>query len=126
VVLRARPTDIAVLAPRDALAQALLNLLINAVAHSPSHGIVHLHADRVNDHIDLVISDEGPGVPVNQRARIFEPFTSKGGTGLGLAVVRRLAAEYEWTIAVDDAPGGGARFSLRIPAAESADVALTR
>ena len=126
VSLHAQPTGMSVLAPRDALAQALLNLLINAVAHSPAHGTVHLQAESVNDHIDLVISDAGPGVPAEQRARIFEPFTSTGGTGLGLAVVRRLAQEHEWTIAVDDAPGGGARFTLRIPAAASADAVLTR
>ena len=120
VSLHMQPTDVTVLAPRDALAQALLNLLINAIEHSPEQGTVHLHAEQVDDYTDLVIRDEGPGVPVDQRARIFEPFTSTGGTGLGLAVVRRLADEHAWTIAVDDAPEGGARFTLRIPALEAA------
>jgi signal transduction histidine kinase len=126
VTLRVQPTDVTVLAPRDALAQALLNLLINGVEHSPPHGTVHLHAEQMSDHVDIVIRDEGPGVPVDQRARIFEPFTSTGGTGLGLAVVRRLAAEHAWTVAVDDAPEGGARFTLRIPAHEHAGEVITR
>lgn len=104
-------------APREALAQALLNLLLNAIRHSPSGGVVQLTA-RPGDPVEVSVSDQGPGVPVADRDRIFEPFHtgSAGGTGLGLSVVRRLARELDWGLAVDDAPDGGALFRIRIPA----------
>jgi signal transduction histidine kinase len=110
---------LSVAAPRDALAQSLLNLLINAVAHSPHGGRVSIVAlPLAGDRIELRVTDGGPGVPEDERQRIFEPFHSQGlGAGLGLAVVRRLARELEWEVGVGDAPGGGARFYLRMPAA---------
>jgi signal transduction histidine kinase len=127
VSLHTEPTAIVLHTSREALAQALLNLLINAVEHSPAHGTVRLRAHQDSNAIALVVSDEGPGVPREQRSRIFEPFTSTGGTGLGLTVVRRLADEHAWTITVADAPRGGAQFTLRVPAATPAtEPVLTR
>ena len=68
--------------------------------------------------IELLLRDMGPGIAPGDRERIWEPFFSRaGGTGLGLAVVRRLAREHGWALEVGDAPGGGAEFRLRIPAA---------
>ncbi|HSJ24907.1 MAG TPA: HAMP domain-containing sensor histidine kinase [Longimicrobiales bacterium] len=107
---------ITVAAPRDALAQALLNLLINASAHSPPGGTIRLEAVDADGAIEIRVSDSGPGVPAAERQHIFEPFRSHGlGAGLGLAVVRRLARENNWDTGVTDAAGGGARFFLRVP-----------
>jgi len=104
-------------APREALAQALLNLALNAIAHSPAGGCVRIDAERCNDGVAIIVSDEGPGVPAAERERIFEPFYSRrpDGTGLGLSVVRRLSRQLGWTVTVSDAARGGAQFRLHIP-----------
>ena len=107
--------DVAAPAPREALAQALLNLLLNAIRHSPPGGTVRLIA-RPGDPMEIRVRDQGPGVPPGDRERIFEPFhTGAGGTGLGLSVVRHLARELDWGLSVADAPEGGAEFRIRIP-----------
>jgi signal transduction histidine kinase len=98
-------------APREALAQALLNLLLNAIAQTPAGGEVELRAE----HDTIRVRDQGPGVPAERRQSIFEPFqTSGSGTGLGLAVVRRLATAHGWDISVGDSPQGGAEFVIRV------------
>jgi signal transduction histidine kinase len=58
-------------------------------------------------------------VPPDRRESIFEPFHTRGGTGLGLTVVRRLAEEHGWRIAVTDAEGGGAAFSITTRAGQA-------
>lgn len=112
--------DLRVAAPRDALAQALLNLLINAATHSPDGGTIRLEV-QPGETVEIRVVDSGPGVPEAERQQVFEPFNTRGlGAGLGLAVVRRLAGEHGWQAGVTDAPGGGACFFLRVPAASAA------
>jgi signal transduction histidine kinase len=117
VSIRRDAGRLAAAAPRDPLAQALLNLLLNAIAHTPAGGTVTLDATAARDgRLDIRVSDTGPGVPPEARDEIFQPFHTRGvGAGLGLAVVRRLARELEWDVSVSDAPGGGARFCVRVP-----------
>jgi signal transduction histidine kinase len=134
VAVRTEGGDIVAAAPREPLAQASLNLLLNAIRHSPPGGVVRLGAERVEgaargegaergagvergEGVDLWVRDSGPGVPAADRERIFEPFYSgtTEGTGLGLSVVRSLAREHGWAVTVADAPGGGAEFRVRIP-----------
>jgi signal transduction histidine kinase len=107
--------DFTIPAPREVLAQALLNLLLNAIQHSPQGGSVHLLARQTADAFEILVRDRGPGVPPAERERIWEPFHStSGGTGLGLTVVRRLAREQGWEVEAGAAPSGGAEFRLRI------------
>lgn len=105
-------------APRETVAQVLLNLLLNAIHHSPAGGVVSLLARTEDEGVELLVRDQGAGVPPGERERIWEPFHTGGdGTGLGLAVVRRIARESGWRVEVGDAPDRGAEFRVRIPAA---------
>jgi two-component system sensor histidine kinase HydH len=94
--------------------QVLINLLDNAVAAGPP---VTVAVRRERDHLVLEVADRGPGVPDDNRDKIFEPFfTGKTqGTGLGLAIVRRVVELHHGTIAVYPNPGGGAMFRAEIP-----------
>jgi len=104
---------------RDRIVQLVLILLDNASAHSPAGGTVRVEVAGWGCSVALSVTDEGPGVPEEERERVFQPFhrlpgerRTEGGTGLGLAIARRLAAGHDATITVDDAPDGGARFTV--------------
>ena len=102
------------------LEQILLNLLSNAVRHSPDGAVVMVSVKHANGTAFFTVSDHGPGVPVELRDRIFEPFErfdphSGLGTGLGLPVSRRLAEALGGTLTVEETSGGGATFILKIP-----------
>ncbi len=106
----------------DRLTQLVLILVDNAIEHSPSGGTVTLDLAVAAGWALVSVSDQGPGVPASERERIFEPFArlpgerrSAAGSGLGLAIARRLAGRHDGDITVEDAPGGGARFVLRLP-----------
>jgi signal transduction histidine kinase/CheY-like chemotaxis protein len=113
--------------PAAGLRQALLNLLNNAVKFTPA-GWVRLRVRYDKDMLTCVVSDSGPGIPTEQRRTVFEAFTQldspdnrrQGGVGLGLAVVAEISRKLGGDIRVDDAPGGGARFVLRLPYREVA------
>jgi signal transduction histidine kinase len=104
--------------------QAALNLLTNAVeAVEAEAGVVTLRAfyrqGPGRAHVEIAVIDNGPGIPASKAAWIFEPFhTTKGakGTGLGLAVARRVAQEHGGELTLESVEGKGATFRLRIPA----------
>lgn len=106
------------------LLQALVNLVRNAfdaVAGLPEERrTVTLRVVHVRDAVVLSISDRGPGIPEDRRARLFEPFFStkeKGaGTGLGLTVVQSITSSHGGRVEVEDNPGGGAVFRVTLPA----------
>ena len=116
--------------PRDALPasgeeraviQILVNLIANAVRHSPEGGTVALAFAVTPGTASVTVTDQGPGIePVDQQ-RIFERFeradSKDGGTGLGLAISRRLARSMGGDVTLESAPGEGARFILTLPAA---------
>jgi signal transduction histidine kinase len=104
---------------RDQILQVLLNLVANAENAMEGRGAVRLAARAAPGGVVLSIDDDGPGVAPADRERIFEPYVtgSAGGTGLGLAISRRIAEEHGGSLEVDEAPGGGASFRLRLPAA---------
>jgi signal transduction histidine kinase len=101
-----------------ALRDALSNLLLNALQSSSSGQSVLVSAERERNSVLIVVQDSGPGVPVELRDRIWEPFftTRQRGTGLGLAIVRkRMQAADGSALLVTSRNGTGARFELRIP-----------
>jgi signal transduction histidine kinase len=98
--------------------QAVLNLMLNATQAMPTGGELMLGTRRDGHHVELIITDTGPGIPTEAAARIFEAYytTKKGGTGLGLPMTRRIVEEHGGKIALNSEPGKGTRFTLRLPA----------
>jgi signal transduction histidine kinase len=106
---------------REALLRALRNLLDNALAVADS---VTVEVTQTPEGPTVSVADDGPGIPAEERERIFEPFvrlsrSPRDGTGLGLAIVRRTIESHGGTVTCDACPAGGARFTLRLPAAGS-------
>ena len=104
-----------------AVIQILVNLIGNAIRHSPPGGMVRLGFRSSGGRASVSVADEGRGVDAADQQRIFERFEraqSRGeGTGLGLAISRRLARSMGGDVTLDSAPGEGARFTLTLPAA---------
>jgi two-component system OmpR family sensor kinase len=106
-----------------AISRILGNLLDNAATHTPPGAPIRLSASRDGRHAMLVVQDAGPGIPPDQRDRVFERYTqgaqptgSPGGLGLGLYIARRLAHANRGQLRLTDPPDGqGARFELRLP-----------
>jgi len=103
------------------LHRALRNLLRNAARHARSHIQLTLKVSAEN--FDIAIADDGPGIPIDMRDRIFEPFTradssrhrDQGGYGLGLAIVKRICDWLGGSVHVSESAMGGAEFVLRLP-----------
>ncbi len=110
---------------RDALRQMLLNLLDNAVKYGPPGQTIVVGSELVNDRARIWVEDEGPGIPRDDRHRVWEPYVrlnreaeaSSGGSGIGLSVVRELAALHGGRVRAESAPGGGARVVIELPLA---------
>lgn len=120
--------DAPVLADPGQLRQILMNLLVNAL--QAGAGTVSVATEARRGGLELIIDDDGPGIPAARRAELIKPYVSDrdGGTGLGLAIVDRIARAQGWTLHLEDAPGGGLRVRLaglsRAPsAADAPDVA---
>jgi signal transduction histidine kinase len=102
-----------------AVIQILVNLINNAVRHSPDKGTVTLAFARTAGTASVTVSDQGSGIDSADQQRIFERFerahAKEGGTGLGLAISRRLARSMGGDVTLQSAPGEGARFTLTLP-----------
>jgi signal transduction histidine kinase len=99
------------------LEHALLNLVRNAIQAARHR--VRVSVEQPDEGVALVVEDDGPGVPADQRERIFEPFhTGRGeGTGLGLAIVKSVAEDHRAGVRIgSSADLGGSRFEILIPA----------
>jgi signal transduction histidine kinase len=114
-------------APGDELHRLVLNLIQNALVHTPPGTAVDVRARREGDQVVIEVSDEGPGIPVEVRDQIFDRFVrgdgdrggarSGSGSGLGLSIVRAVSESLGGTVEVGESEAGGARFTVRIPAA---------
>jgi two-component system, OmpR family, sensor kinase len=104
------------------LARAVGNLLRNALKYAD--GRVELSAERRGENVDIVVEDDGPGIPEDERERIFTPFyrldrsrdRASGGFGLGLAIAQRAVAVHRGTLRVERSALGGARFVISLVA----------
>jgi signal transduction histidine kinase len=114
-------------APGDELHRLVLNLIQNALVHTPPGTAVDVRARREGDDVVIEVSDEGPGIPPELRDRIFDRFVrgtgdrggagNGSGSGLGLSIVRAVATSLGGGVEVGESDSGGARFTVRIPAA---------
>lgn len=106
-----------------ALRRMISNLGDNAVRHARSRVTFTLYEQAAAGEVVLWVDDDGPGIPPDQRERVFERFVrlddararDGGGSGLGLAIVEAVARTHGGTAAVSDSPGGGARVEVRLP-----------
>ncbi len=111
----------------DRLEQALQNVAANAIRHTPDGGTVTLRAEPAGEHVRLTVTDSGPGILAEHLPHVFDRFykadASRAGTGvesgsgLGLSIVRAIVARHGGEVSAANAPGGGAVFTLMIPAA---------
>jgi two-component system OmpR family sensor kinase len=122
LVIHAEPAP--VLGARDELHRLILNLLENAVRHTPPGTRVRAQTATVGEETELIVEDEGPGIPAELSARVFERFVRGGrdggrGSGLGLAIVRSVAEAHGGSVRLEPtAPEGemkGTRFVIRLP-----------
>lgn len=101
--------------------QVLVNLVGNAIRHSPEDGMVWIRLGREGDRAAVIVADQGRGIAPEDQERIFEKFArlepgEATGSGLGLYIARRLARAMGGDVTVDSAPGQGARFVFTLPA----------
>jgi signal transduction histidine kinase len=123
VLLTADRVPAVVVANKQRLYRAVVNLFDNADLHGG--GIAGVQVRTRGDHVVVIVDDDGPGVPLADRSRIFERFArsgsrgSRAGTGLGLSLVAETARAYGGTVWCAESPTGGARFVLRLPLASN-------
>lgn len=102
---------------QDQITQVILNLVLNAIQILPENGQITIETRGDEDELTIRIKDNGPGIPVEDRSRVFEPFVTgrDGGLGLGLAIVNEIIQMHNGSIYIESAPSGGAQFSIRLP-----------
>ena len=123
------PTGLRAAADLDRLQQVFFNLLDNAVKYGKAGGRITIHGRAVpDDMVQLCVSDDGPGIPPEAQARIFERFfrvdkarsRDTGGTGLGLSIVKHIVQSHGGEVWVESEPGRGASFFFTLPQPEKA------
>jgi len=108
----------------ELLVQVFLNLLLNALQMLPAEGAVIVRTTIDADQLIVEVSDNGPGIPPENRQRVFDPFftTRERGVGLGLTVVQQIVRSHEGNITVHESPSGGACFRFSLPYFKSVEV----
>ena len=107
----------------EAIRQALVNLLDNAIKHSPAASTVQVEIEAAEDFVRLWVEDQGEGIPAAEQARIFELFYRRGselrretkGVGIGLSIVKHIAEAHGGRVIVESTVGQGSRFALELP-----------
>ena len=120
------PQDLELVCDGFGIEQVVVNLVANALQATPPDSTVRVYAQRQNGHIQLRVTDEGPGVPEEFKCQLFDPFfTTKQpgqGTGLGLSIAHAIVRQHDGTIEVESSRGtgdessSGAAFSVTLPA----------
>lgn len=111
--------------------QVFANLLENALRHGHEGVQIDIEGRRHPEEIEIIFSDNGPGIPFDDQPHIFERFyrvhkdrsRAAGGTGLGLSIVKHIAQAHGGSVALESVPGRGAAFKVRLPASEVPAVA---
>jgi signal transduction histidine kinase len=115
--------QLAVIGDRDRLKQALLNLGINALQHTPPGGTVVLGLEQCGGQASLTVRDTGEGIPADALPHLFERFyrtdpsraRNRGGAGLGLAIVKWIAESHKGSVSVSSVIGQGSLFTIKLP-----------
>jgi two-component system phosphate regulon sensor histidine kinase PhoR len=122
------PADLVARADPERLRQVLANLIDNGIKYGREHGSITISARTVaGGRVELSVRDDGPGIPVEATARIFERFyradkarsREQGGTGLGLAIVKNVVQAHGGEVRVESAAGRGTEFYLTLPSSRS-------
>jgi signal transduction histidine kinase len=106
-----------VTADADMLYQAFLNIFINSIQAMPDGGHIDIKVQSLNDTLEVIITDEGCGVPPEILEKVWDPFftTKEKGTGLGLGIVKNIVDAHGGDIKIESTSGSGARFIIRLP-----------
>lgn len=117
------PSGLIALIDEAMIARVINNLVHNAIKFSPEAGVITICAEYVDEDVQVCVEDNGPGLPREDQARVFERFykadraRSRGGTGLGLAIARHIVEGHGGRIWVESTPGHGATFCFTVPRA---------
>jgi signal transduction histidine kinase len=105
--------------PEESFREVLSNLILNGVEAQPRGGTVRIEMQRSGTNLEFKITDDGPGIPVDARSKIFQPFftTKASGTGLGLAIVAKRLEEMAGSIEFISPVAGsrGTQFTVTLP-----------
>ena len=123
------PSTPVLIGSAERLEQAIQNLAANAIRHLPEGGALTLHAEPDPAGVRIVVRDTGPGIPPHHLPHIFDRFykadasragaATRSGSGLGLSIVRAIVRQHGGDITAENADGGGAVFTVTLPAAPS-------
>jgi signal transduction histidine kinase len=108
----------------EKMKQVVINLVRNAIEAMPAGGVVEVATGMAEGRARLTVSDTGPGLP--EDVDVFQLFvtTKPKGTGLGLSIVQQIVLQHGGEILAGRAPGGGARFTITLPALPAEDVVV--
>jgi signal transduction histidine kinase len=111
--------DPEVLGDEERLVEVVVNLVSNAIKASADGGVVRVGLHRDPTRTELVVADDGVGIPRDVLSRIFDPYVqapgAPAGTGLGLAIVKSIVEAHGGEVVVESEPGRGSRFTVRLP-----------
>jgi len=119
--------DIDIPGQGEQIKQVLLNLVLNALQAMPSGGVLKVSSTNFEHKVNIQVSDNGPGIALEDRERIFNPFvtTRDSGTGLGLAITQRIVQGHGGHIVLYSIPGQGASFTICLPLSLQRTEAIT-